>query len=63
MDRDTCLVVDSDGRIYVAVGATAPNIHSDKDAISLFVAENKVFGKCEVKQISDRLICVECRKS
>ena len=63
MDRDTYLIVDGEGRVYVAIGADAPNIHSDEDIMDLFIAENKVLGKCEVKQISDKLICAKCKES
>lgn len=51
MERQTFLVVDANGHISIGARDTTPGIHSDEDLVELFVAENKIFGKCEVKQI------------
>lgn len=51
MDRRTYLAVDSDGNFFVGINGENEDIHSEKDLVELFIAENKVFGVCEVVEV------------
>lgn len=51
MDRRTYLAVDANGKFFVGIDGASEDIHTEKDLVELFIAENRVFGECEVMEV------------